>query len=48
MQSNFIFSHFAPYGSLKAIKLAAKVGIIGKVPAPEMDQRQVVRRNKTK
>jgi hypothetical protein len=48
MQTTFIFSHFAPYGSLKAIKLAAKVGIIGKVPAPEMDQRQVVRRHKTK
>jgi len=47
MQSNFIFSHFAPYGSLKAIKLAAKVGG-GKYAAPEMDQRQVVRRNKTK
>jgi hypothetical protein len=45
MQSNFIFSHFAPYGSLKAIKLAAKVGD-GKVPT--IDQRKVVRRHKTK
>jgi hypothetical protein len=47
MQSNYVFSYFAPYGSLKAIKLAAKVGE-GKFAAPAMDQRQVVRRNKTK
>lgn len=48
MQSNYVFSYFAPYGSLKAIKLAAKVGENGKFAAPAMDQRQVVRRNKTK
>jgi hypothetical protein len=47
MQSTFIFSHFAPYGSLKAIKLAAKVGQ-GKFNVPTMDQRQVVRRHKTR
>ena len=40
-------STLAPYGSLKLLAVASKVGD-GKIPAPALDQRQVVRRKKSK
>ena len=45
MQSK-LTSTLAPYGSLQSLAIASKVG--GKLPAPALDQRQVVRRKKTK
>ena len=45
MQSK-LTSTLAPYGSLQSLVIASKVG--GKVPSPALDQRQVVRRKKTK
>ena len=41
-------STLSPYGSLKSIAIASKVGDSGKVGKPALNQRQVVRRKKTK
>ncbi len=47
MQSKLTLT-LAPYGSKKSIAIASKVGDIGKVGKPALNQRQVVRRKKTK
>ena len=46
MQSK-LTSTLAPYGSVQSLAIASKVGG-GKLPSPALDQRQVVRRKKTK